>query len=72
MNIERFFLFVADIVFRARCVACVSDVEIELQFGSDGGYVQFPVLADTPTPISLLEPSVCMSSPPLYLFSTTF
>ena len=46
------------IVFRARCFACVSAVNIEINFGSDGNSVRLPVVTAAPTPISLLEPSV--------------
>ena len=53
----KFLPYVADIVFRARCVGCVSVVNIELNFGSDADFVRFPVLAAALTPISLLEPS---------------
>ena len=58
MNIANFFPLVADIVFRARCIACVSAVNIELNFGSDANSVRLPVVAAAPTPISLLEPSM--------------
>ena len=60
MNITNFFPHVADIVFRARCNAFVSAVNIELNFGSDANSVRLPVVAAAPTPISLLEPSVYM------------
>ena len=72
VNIDKFFPFVADIVFRARWFACVSSVNMEQSFGSDADSVRFPVVAAAPTPISLLEPSVYMCFNPLYLFSTTF
>ena len=52
--------FIADIAFRARCIACVSAANIELNFGSDAAFVRFLVVATAPTPISLLEPSVYM------------
>ena len=58
MNIVEFFPFVADILFRARCIACVSAVKIELKFGWDTDSVRFLVVAAAPTPISFLEPSV--------------
>ena len=35
VNIVKLFLFVADIVFKARCIACVSAMNIELNFDSD-------------------------------------
>ena len=60
MKIVKFFPFVADIVIRARCIACVSAVNIDLNFGSNANFVRFPVVAAAPTPISLLEPSVYM------------
>ena len=56
----KFFPYVADIVFRARCIACVSAVKIELNFGSDADFVRFSVVAAASTPISFLEPSVYM------------
>ena len=62
---------VAVIVIRARCVACVSVVNIELNFGIDADYVRFPVVVAAPTPISLLDLSVYMCFHPLYLFSIT-
>ena len=71
MNIETLFSFVADFVVRARCFACVSAVNLELNFGSDVDYVWFTVVAAASTPISLFEPSVYMCFHPLYLFSTT-
>ena len=58
MNIVKFFPFVANILFRARCIACVSSVKIDINFGIDADSVRFPVVAADPTPISLLEPSV--------------
>ena len=60
MNIAKFFHLVADIVLRARCIACVSALNIELNFGSDADFVRFPMVAAASTPISLLEPSVYM------------
>ena len=60
MNVLELFPLVADFLVRARCIACVSDVNIELNFGSDADYVRFPVVAAAPTPISLLEPSLHM------------
>ena len=60
MNIVKFFPFVADPVFRARCIACISAVNIELNFGSDADFEGFPVIAAAPTTISLLELSVYM------------
>ena len=50
MNIVKFFPFVADIIFRARCIACVSAVNMELNFGSDADSVQFTVVTAAPTP----------------------
>ena len=58
MNKGKFFPFVADIVFRAMCIACVSAVNIELSFGSGAGFVRFPVVAGAPTPIPLSKPSI--------------
>ena len=69
VNIEKFFLFVADIAFRARCIVCVSAVNIEINFGNDADSVRFPVVAAARTYISLLEPSVYMCFHPLCLFS---
>ena len=60
MNIANLFPFVADIVFRAMCIACVSAVNIELNLGSYANSAQLPVVTAAPTPISLLEPSVQM------------
>ena len=60
MNIVKLFPFVADIVSKARCIACVSAVYIELNSGSDADFVRFLILATAPTLISLLEPSVYM------------
>ena len=71
MNIVKFFHFVADTVFKAIYIACVSAVNMELNFGSDADFVRTPVLAAAPTSISFLEPSVYMWFHPLYLFSTT-
>ena len=48
MNIEKFFIFAADIVLRARCIACVSAVNLELSFGSDADSVLFQVVATLP------------------------
>ena len=59
MNIEKFFHFVAGIVFRTRCVASVSAVYLELIFGSDAESVLFPVATTAPIPILLLKSSVC-------------
>ena len=70
MNIEKFFPFDADIFFRARCIACVSAVNIELHFGSDAVSVRFPVVAAGSTPNPLLELSAYMCFHPLYLLST--
>ena len=36
------------------CIACVSAVKIELNFGSDADFLRFQVVAAAPTPISLL------------------
>ena len=66
VNVEKFFPYDADIVFRARCFTYVSVVNIELNFDSDADYVQFPVEASAFTPILLLEPSVYMRFHPLY------
>ena len=44
MNVASFFPLVADIVFRARCIACVSAVNIELNFSSDANSVQLLVV----------------------------
>ena len=73
MNTEKFLPFVADIVFRARFIACVSavNIKIKLIFGSDADSVRFPVVTATPTPVSLFEPSVYVCFHHLYLFSTT-
>ena len=60
MNIEKFFPFGAEIVFRASCIAYVSAVNLQLKFGSDADLAGFPVVAAAPTPISLLEPPVYM------------
>ena len=60
VNIVKFFHFVVDIVFKARCIACVSAVIIELIFGSEADFALFPVVAAASTPISLLEPTVYM------------
>ena len=68
MNIEKFFPFDVDIVIRARCIAWVSAVNKELNFGSDAVSVRFPVVATAPTPKSLLETSVYRHFHPLYLF----
>ena len=57
---EKFFPFAADTVFRDSCIAYVSAVNMELNFGRDADSVQFPVEAAAPTPSSLLEPSVYM------------
>ena len=45
VNKEKFFLSVSDIVFRARCIACVSVVSLELNFVSDADFVCFLVVA---------------------------
>ena len=69
MNIVKFFLFVADIVFKPMCITSVSAVNMELNFGSDADFVRFLVVAAAPTPISLLSPSVlCIYAIPLYSF----
>ena len=72
MNIEKFFPFVTDILFRARYITYVSAVNMELRFVSDADSVRFPVVAAPPTPISLLEQSVFTCFHPLYLFSTIY
>ena len=56
----KLFPHVADIVFKAGCNACVSVVNIELNFGDDADFVRFPMVAAPSTPIWLLEPSVYM------------
>ena len=71
MNIANLFPLVKYIVFRARCIACVSAVNIELNFGIDANFVWFQVVAAAATSISFLVPSVYMCFHPLYLFSTT-
>ena len=71
MNIDKLFPFVADTVFRARCIACISAVNLQLNFGSETGSVPFPVVAATPTVILLMERCVYMCFLPLYFFSTT-
>ena len=45
---EKIFRLFADSVFRARCITCVSAVNIELNFGSDANSVWFPVVAALP------------------------
>ena len=60
MNIVKFFPFVAVIIFKARCIACVSAVNRVLNFGSDANFVLFSKVAAAPTPIWLLQPSVYM------------
>ena len=60
MNIVKFLPLVADIVFKPRCFACFSGVNIELNFGSDADFMRFPMVAAAPTPISVFEPSVYM------------
>ena len=72
MNIEKFFPFVLDTLFRTMCIACVSAVSIELNFSSDEDYVWFPVVAAAPTPISLLEPSVFMFPYFVYILDDFF
>ena len=57
---DMFFPFAAGIVFRAGCIAYVSAVNKELNFGRDADSVQFALEAAGPTPISFLEPSVYM------------
>ena len=63
---------VADIVFRAICIACVFAVKVELNYGGDADSGRFPVVAAVPTPISYFEPSVYTCFHPSYLFSTTY
>ena len=58
-------------LYLTRGIACVSAVNKQLNFGRDADSVRFPVVAATPTPNSLFEPSVYMCFPPLYLFSIT-
>ena len=53
MKTVTFFPVVADNVFRARCIACVSAVNIELDFDNYANSVRFPVVVPAPTPISL-------------------
>ena len=69
VNIEKFFPFDADILFRAMHIACVSAVYMEQNFGIDADSVQFLVVAATLVPNWLSERSVCMCFHPLYLFS---
>ena len=69
VNIEKFFPFDADIVFRAKCITGVSAVNIELNSGCDAYSVRFPVKAAAHTPISFLEPSVYMCFHPVNSFS---
>ena len=57
---EKFFPFAADIVLNTSCIAYVSAVNMELNFGNDADSVRFPVEGAAPTPISLLELSVYM------------
>ena len=66
INIEKSFIFVADIVFRARCFSRVFAVSIKLNLVSVTDYVRFPVVAAAPTPISLMEPYVYICFHPLY------
>ena len=56
----KIFPVVADFVLRAKCIACVSAVNIEINFGSDADSVRFPMIAATSTPFSLLDSSVNM------------
>ena len=53
MNVKIFFIFVADNVFKATCIACVSAVNMELIFHSDAESVRCPVVSAAPLPISL-------------------
>ena len=69
VNIEKFFHIVTEIMFRAKCIALVTAVNIEVKFGNDADSIRFPVVAAASTPMSLLEPSVYMCLHPLYLFS---
>ena len=64
----KFFPFVADLVFKARCVACVSAMSIEVNFSSDADFVRFPVVTAALTPISLYEPSVYIYVIPALVF----
>ena len=65
MNIETYSPFDTDIVFRARCIACVSAVNIELNIDSDVDSVQFAVVTAAPTPILLFRWSKYMCFHPL-------
>ena len=58
VDTEKIFPFVADIVFRAKCIACNFPMIIELNFGSYADSVQFSVVADASTSISFL--TVCI------------
>ena len=60
MNIVKLIPSVADLVFKARCVALVFAVNIELQSGNDASFVWFLKVAAASTPTSVLEPSVYM------------
>ena len=51
VNIEKLFYIVADNVFRAMCLACVSAVILELNLGSDADSIWFREEAAAPTPI---------------------
>ena len=73
MREQREFFFVADLVLRARRIACVSVANIELFFGTYADSVQFPSLAAASTLISLLEQSIYiyMYFHPFYYLSMT-
>ena len=54
------------------CFACVSAVNIELNFGNDANSVRLPVEAAAPTHISLLEPYVYVIPPYVFIFDDFF
>ena len=58
MNVVKFFPFIEQDVFKARCIACISAMNTKLNFGSDADFVRFLMVVAASTPISILEPSV--------------
>ena len=71
VNLDMFFYFVADIVFRARCIACVTAVNIGLNFGSEEGYMRFPVVSTATTPFPLRS-YLCIGVSIIFFFNDFF
>ena len=68
---KNFLLFHFFFVFRAKCIACVLVVVLELNLGRDAVSVRLTVMPAVPNPIWVLEASVYTCFHTLYLVSKT-